>query len=278
MKSRIISALIGVAVFIPIIVFSDTILLPIAATAFSALAVVELFRCIGASRKYMFLTVSLLFAVSLPLLVGFLFGDILAYVGMMSLVACAYFTVMFCVLVFRTGKERFSAVAQMTVGTLYTTSGFTALVLLRELEHGFYLFLMPFFIAWMTDIMAYFSGRFFGKHKLCPTVSPKKTVEGAIGGLLLGTGVCVLVAFVLDRFSLVTPNYWFLIVSCLVLSALSQIGDLFASLIKREYGVKDFGNIMPGHGGVLDRFDSVLFITNIIFLIAGTTSLPPFFF
>lgn len=278
MKTRVISALLGIVVFIPIIVFSDTLLLPIAAALFSAIAVGELFRCIGAGRKIPYLAVAMLFSVAMPILAGLVKKGTPASIGMLAFFACVFVILMFVLLVFGAGKEVFSLVCQMTLGTLYITVGFTSLVLLRSLGNGFYLFLLPFALAWMTDTMAYFTGRILGKHKLCPTISPKKTVEGAVGGLIFGTGVCVLAAFVLDRLSLLSPNYGFLIVSSLILSCLSQIGDLFASLIKREYGVKDFGRIMPGHGGILDRFDSILFVSPIVFLIAAATFLPPFFF
>jgi phosphatidate cytidylyltransferase len=270
--------MVGIAVFIPIIVFSDTLLLPIAAAFFACIAVLELYRCIGGGRKLSYLAISLLIAAASPILVGVLRKDFWGFIGILAFEACIFVTLMFSFLVLRAGKEAFSKVAQMTLGTLYITVGFTSLVLLRQFENGLYLFLMPFYVAWITDSMAYFSGRLFGKHKLCPTISPKKTVEGAIGGLIFGVGVCVLTAFILEKCSLLSPNYWFLTVSCLVYSCLSQLGDLFASLIKREYGVKDFGNIMPGHGGVMDRFDSILFISPVILMTVGSVLLPEFFF
>ena len=116
--------------------------------------------------------------------------------------------------------------------------------------------------AWVTDTMAYFTGRLFGKHKLAPDISPKKTIEGSIGGsiccaiafVLLG----VIVSFVVPDSS---PNYIFLAVSGLVISVISQAGDLIMSAMKRHYGIKDFGNLLPGHGGILDRMDSMLAVS-----------------
>ena len=108
--------------------------------------------------------------------------------------------------------------------------------------------------AFGTDVMAYFSGYIFGKHKLCPKISPKKTIEGSIGGIL---GSVILSGLF---------GYFFMpdiIVHCLVIGVLggivSQFGDLTASIFKRKMGIKDYGNLIPGHGGILDRFDSVLF-------------------
>ena len=97
-----------------------------------------------------------------------------------------------------------------------------------------------------------------GKHKLIPEVSPKKTVEGAIGGIVCATGLAILYGFIVSRATDLVPDYLVLGLCGFVLSAVSQVGDLIASLIKREQGIKDYGNIFAGHGGVLDRFDSIL--------------------
>lgn len=119
-----------------------------------------------------------------------------------------------------------------------------------------------FITAWGTDTFAYFSGYFFGKRKLCPSISPKKTVEGAIGGVL-GS---MIISLVFGYFFL--KDYLFAVaLTGIVGSIVAQVGDLSASLIKRYTGIKDFGNIMPGHGGVLDRFDSILFTAPTIYYI-----------
>ena len=114
--------------------------------------------------------------------------------------------------------------------------------------------------AFVTDIMAYFSGYFFGKHKLCPKISPKKTIEGAIGGTL-GT---MLVSGLFGYF--VMPE---IMIHCMIMGAmgaiLSQFGDLTASIFKRKMGIKDYGHLIPGHGGILDRFDSVLFTAPLVY-------------
>ena len=131
---------------------------------------------------------------------------------------------------------------------------FSMLRYIRNMEKGNLLVWLPFIVSWLTDTFAYFSGRFFGKTKLCEKISPKKTVEGAIGGVIGAVAGCVVFGIVADT---ALPMF-FLVPFGMSGSVLSQMGDLFASCIKREYGIKDFGNIMPGHGGVLDRFDSLL--------------------
>lgn len=125
---------------------------------------------------------------------------------------------------------------------------------------GILYFLLLFNFACVTDIGAYFVGCSVGKHKLAPEISPKKTIEGAIGGIVcsvIGTIViCVIFGFILKApLKIIT-----LVVATPIFSVIGMFGDLFASVIKRHFGIKDYGNIMPGHGGVLDRTDSVLLI------------------
>lgn len=116
-----------------------------------------------------------------------------------------------------------------------------------------------FIISFATDIFAYFSGYLFGKHKLIPKVSPKKTVEGSIGGILGSTLVCLIFAyfFKLDSMLIVFLGFFGSIVA--------QFGDLFASSIKRYVGIKDYGKLIPGHGGILDRFDSVILVAPFVY-------------
>ena len=131
-------------------------------------------------------------------------------------------------------------------------------------------------IAWGGDIMAYFSGYLFGKHKMAPKLSPKKTIEGAVGGVIGSVIIALAMTFGYSKlpFSANTVvadmgrNYMSLIIFAALGSFVGMIGDLFASAVKRQQGIKDYGNIMPGHGGVLDRFDSFILVAVIISLMA----------
>ena len=126
---------------------------------------------------------------------------------------------------------------------------------------------LPLAISFGSDTFALFAGMLCGKHKLAPKVSPKKTVEGAIGGLIggvIGVTLLHLIASSLGRIILQSPLQ--ILVYGIVGSAISQIGDLSFSVIKREFGVKDYGNLLPGHGGILDRFDSVTFAAPAVWL------------
>ncbi len=134
----------------------------------------------------------------------------------------------------------------------------TALVRIFVGTDGVYYIFIPFILAFMSDIGAYFAGVFFGKHKLCPIVSPKKTVEGFAGGILCATASMFLYGLILQFGFHREVSYWALAVYG-AFGALSGVfGDLSLSVIKRQTGIKDYGNLIPGHGGVLDRFDSVL--------------------
>ena len=130
---------------------------------------------------------------------------------------------------------------------------------------GTYLIWFTLFGACLSDAFAYFVGIRFGKHKLCPTISPKKSIEGAVGGLV-GTAIVFLIyAIVLNNYHGFDIQYWQIILFGLVASLFAQIGDLVASSIKRFVNTKDFGSCFPGHGGVLDRIDSVLFVAPVIY-------------
>ena len=138
---------------------------------------------------------------------------------------------------------------------------------IRQLELGLYYLILPFVSAFLSDAFALFAGMLFGKHKLAPELSPKKTVEGALGGLAGSVVGCLIFGMVMAYGFSHTPKYGYLVIYGVLGSVISQIGDLSFSYIKREYGIKDFGNIFPGHGGVLDRFDSVIFCAPLIELL-----------
>lgn len=134
-----------------------------------------------------------------------------------------------------------------------------------DLELSRLLVIIAFAASTFTDIAAYFVGNFMGKTPLCPRISPKKTIEGALGGLCGGVGAVLAVALIIDVGRVSIAAY---ILLAIILSVLAQIGDLAASVVKRRYKVKDFGSILPGHGGFLDRMDSTLFILPVLYIFA----------
>ncbi|SEF45361.1 phosphatidate cytidylyltransferase [Caloramator fervidus] len=148
------------------------------------------------------------------------------------------------------------------IGIVYIIVFFNMLIYVRMGTNGHKFIWLIYIIAWACDTLAYYSGSFLGKHKLCPEVSPKKTVEGSIGGIV-GSILGVLIWCWLNND--LKLNLLYMIILGILGGIISQIGDLSASLIKRYVGIKDYGNIMPGHGGILDRFDSILFIAPIVY-------------
>ena len=140
---------------------------------------------------------------------------------------------------------------------------------------GTALVVLPVVLTWATDIGAYMFGRAFGNKKLIPSVSPGKTVEGAVGGLALTIVICLLyVRFILMPYAQLGLTIQGAVLFAIVVSVAAQTGDLAESLLKREAGVKDSSSIIPGHGGILDRFDSLLFVMPIAFLLLGRLLLP----
>ncbi len=134
----------------------------------------------------------------------------------------------------------------------------SALIRILCTERGVYYIWIPFIAAFMSDTGAYFAGLAFGKHKLCPLISPKKTVEGFVGGVVLASVSMVLYGLLLNKAFSMEVNYGYLLIYGLAGSLGGVFGDLSLSVVKRQTGIKDYGNLIPGHGGILDRFDSVL--------------------
>lgn len=135
---------------------------------------------------------------------------------------------------------------------------FTSLIRILCMEKGRMLVCIPFVIAFMSDVGAYFIGIFFGKHKLCPRISPKKSVEGLIGGVVIGTLSLVLYGWIVNSFFDASFRYVPMVIYGIIGCLASAFGDLCLSVVKRQTGIKDYGNLIPGHGGMLDRLDSVI--------------------
>ncbi|GAA0176893.1 phosphatidate cytidylyltransferase [Clostridium sediminicola] len=150
------------------------------------------------------------------------------------------------------------------IGCLYVTIPFSLIALISEKNNGNYFVWIIFISCWMCDSMAYYSGKYFGKTKLCPRVSPKKTVEGAIGGLLGSIITVTAFGLFMQSRGINIATFNFILLGFFG-GVICQIGDLAASSIKRYVGVKDYSNIIPGHGGILDRFDSILFTSVLVY-------------
>lgn len=265
MKTRIITAIVALLIFIPIVIFAGTVvfdfngfeikIVNIALAVLSAVGAWEAIKCVGENKSPIFYP-SIAVAAILPLVTG---TDLALYTP-------AFVMLLFYLLFAGVLKNKTVTCDKVLVAfalTFYVTASFGAIVVLYNT--AIKLFPLIFTGAWVTDTFAYFTGYFLGKHKLIPAVSPKKTVEGAIGGSLATTLVYGVYAWLTSGDIATTA---IITIVGLVASVVSQLGDLSASLVKRHWGIKDYGNLFPGHGGVLDRFDSILAVSAFLYIVS----------
>lgn len=246
MLKRIVSALLALPLLFFIIIkngFFVKFFIPI----FAIIALYEFFNAfrhigIEASKIIGFISILMMFVMTLKKITA---ESILLWLA---------FT-MFCILISNLLKKEFDAVASgiTALGIYYIV--FFAYHILFILNSSYpQLVWLVFITAWATDTCAYFTGSFIGKRKLCPQISPKKTIEGSIGGIIGSVIISLIFAY------FIVPHIF---IHCIWIgfigSIMGQVGDLTASIFKRYTGIKDYGKIMPGHGGILDRFDSILF-------------------
>ncbi|MBE7012338.1 MAG: CDP-archaeol synthase [Ruminococcaceae bacterium] len=181
-------------------------------------------------------------------------------------IALWYTALLFLILIFSNNKVSLEKLALSWFGIVYVPHLLNYIVGLRRIEAGgeFYIWLI-IVCAFLTDTCAYFTGKAMGKHKLCPKLSPNKTIEGAVGGVV-GCGLsCMVFGLIISRYFSADVNFIRLFILGLICSVGAQLGDISASCIKRQYQIKDYGNLFPGHGGVLDRCDSILFVAPLMY-------------
>ncbi len=180
-----------------------------------------------------------------------------------ALIIFILLTVLYCFVLFSDGKYTITDVALTLFGMIYVAFLFSFVTLTRNMEMGGLYIWLIFIGAWATDTFAYFTGVTIGKTKILPKISPKKSLEGSIGGVI----GCIIAMMLFGRVfynEMGIPLVHFAVLG-LICGIISQIGDWSASAIKRTVGIKDYGNIMPGHGGVLDRLDSILFVAPTVY-------------
>ena len=280
MRTRIISGAVGVLLLSAVLYFHETIVLPIAVAAIIAVMLFELLRAVKMEKCIPVLLAAEACGIAIPMIYGVLtkivyYGnnvipnyEFLAWQSSHTYNICAFAVTLLCAFVIfitwlKKHKEiRYEQVFFVLAAMVLVPNAMTTMVRIDRMfpENGglFYL-VMGLCGAWIADTGAYFSGVALGKHKLCPEISPKKTVEGLVGGILT-TAVVYAVAFSIyeGRFEVKTAVIAF--ITGAVCAVIGTVGDLSASMVKRQIGFKDYGKIMPGHGGLMDRFDSVLFV------------------
>lgn len=260
MKQRIITAVIAAALFIPFVIYGQ---LPFTILIY-AMATVGLFEVLKMRGISLFsvpgiITVLSLFIILMPDSWSEQIQDVTEYSRIELLFICAIVLLIYTVLV--KNKFTFDDVGFLLASALYVGIGFHFFITTRE--EGLAYVIYALVIVWATDSGAYFIGRKLGKHKLWPEISPKKTIEGFVGGIV----VALILAIIFQMVAKLDITFTTLIVVSIVASIFGQLGDLVESAIKRHYGVKDSGKILPGHGGILDRFDSLLFVLPLLYFL-----------
>ena len=279
MKTRVITAIVGIIVLIGVMFTFNTLIFNLVIAAITLIAIHEIYSALGFEKKDW-----LMYAVLVPytLLVMTSNYQVMRQLVMpMSFLLVTFYAIY---LVVRNGTISYQKASGLLMFSGIVIFCFYSFIRLKELlpveQYGYdavFFILLILCFAWGGDTCAYFAGRAFGKHKLCPVVSPKKTVEGAIGGVLgtmvFGVIITLVYSVAANRMEAFTRSNigvsMYVIITLLgcVAAVLGIYGDLFASVVKRQCGIKDYGTIFPGHGGILDRFDSVMFIAPFVTMV-----------
>lgn len=282
MKQRVLSGVVIGVIAVAVLLLMNTPVFPVFWTIITVMAVYEIEKVAKVKNK-------VLSIVSYAFAALFVLNSAFGFVGFNgAAILAAYVLLLFIIMLFGYEKTTFEHVVISFFASVAVPFAFSVFTYLRDIQNNFegsdkafgvYLILIVFVCSWFTDTFAYFVGRSLGKHKLCPKISPKKTVEGAVGGI-----VCTLIFneamfFVFCRFFFENAVYnlwWLTALMSVALSVISMFGDLAASTLKRNFGVKDYSNLIPGHGGIMDRFDSCLFVLPSVYIILNilmTTSI-----
>ena len=249
MKQRLISSFFAIILLI-LVVFSNQYVFDVAVVLISAMGIFEVITALGLSEYKIMTSISVLMPLVFMLISYFAWEYAFAAV---FLFVAAYLLVM----LFDHKRYSFTTAAKFMMISLMVTFAFIHVSLTRHLANGILNVFVIFIGSWITDTCAYFTGFAIGKHKLAPSVSPKKTIEGSI--------LAAYTAIMGNIMDSITVNVTSAICVGLICGVISQFGDLCASVIKRENNIKDFGKIMPGHGGVMDRFDSFIFVAPVVY-------------
>lgn len=267
MATRLISSGVGIVIGVLVMIFSDTIVLNLAIALICVGMLHELFHAEGCDRYKTFVYMCYTLVALIPILLYQKFS----YLQLIFPVCMVFVFLIFATYIFKHKELNLDRLIFMVGCCGFVSFPMCCMIFIKNLDAqlGTIYMVIALCSAWLADSGAYFVGTFCGKHKLCPEISPKKTIEGFIGGLISnGILLCVFV-LVYSKFFAPTDlavNYVSTFIMGIITGAIGTVGDLTASLIKRQCNIKDFGKIMPGHGGILDRFDSVLFVVPFVFL------------
>jgi len=259
MKMRLIVAAVLVPLILVMILVAPTILTAIVLGVLCAIAAFDLMAGTGLSKNLRLVCYTGAMAFFIPMWCHFGMPHI-----WMVLALSIFTMLLFSELLISKGRFRLERLSVCFIAGLLIPYMLSALVRLMNHDIGRLLIMIPLVVAFLADSGAYFIGKFFGRHKLSPTISPNKTIEGAVGGIFTAILAMLIFCLVLDLSVDVTVNYALAITYGIIGSLASIFGDLCFSAIKRQTGIKDYGNLLPGHGGILDRCDSLFIVAPII--------------
>lgn len=267
MKQRLISAAIGLSVLTIVLFFYQTVLLNIAISIVGAISVFEIFRSTKALDEWDIVVSSIAYSLVFP------FSQLPGKPNFCGLLTVCYVLFLFIALLYRYEKISVNRIAFLGMTTLALSYSFWTIIAIRDkfAPYSIYYIMLVFALSWICDAGAYFIGRAFGKHKMAPKISPNKTIEGAVGGLAINFIFAALLTVIFAVFIYTDAEISIVGWSVITLlgSFLGIVGDLCASAIKRQLKIKDFGNLLPGHGGAIDRFDSMLFVSVIVYVVGS---------
>lgn len=256
---RVISALLGFPLVVIILTFGNKYVVDIFLAIIAAIAMQEFFNAVEKESKPVRWVgyLSCLAVALIHIIPEKLPTEIVD--NILKLIIPTLLLILFAQVVITNMKTNFKDIAYTLFGILYIITCISSIALIRGLESGKILVWYAIIAAWGTDIFAYIIGRKFGKHKFSK-VSPKKSIEGCIGGILGAALIVVIYTYAINTIFTLEYSYLFAIGMTIVLSIIGQLGDFAASSIKRYVDVKDYSNLIPGHGGMLDRIDSLMFL------------------
>ena len=260
MKTRIITALLIIPALVLLVISGNIPLISFVVALVSLMGLWELYNAVKITDKKFLCTLSYIGAVLIVICNTFFSEFMLPFF-------CIWLFVLFLYYLKNHKETKLTDISTVYLSLIYIPFLLSHISLVFRFENGNFLIWFLLVGAFITDSLAYFTGVFFGKHKLCPEISPKKTIEGFAGGVL-GTGIVfLLMAYFNNLFFDGNFNLILIFVIGILSAIISALGDLVASQIKREYGVKDYGSLLPGHGGILDRCDSLIIVTPFLYYI-----------
>jgi len=267
MKERILVAVIFVPLLFVVLFFLPPFVLAGVIVIVCSISAYELVYAIGVKENVRITIYAVVSAAIIPVGVCFGFGELVFTAVFIVLLCLLFFE---AIMAFKTDRQiSFAKILTTLFGGALIPYLLSSLVSLKNMHEGHLYVLLPVISAFVTDAGAYFTGMFIGKHKAFPHISPKKTIEGYIGGLIIGTVAMMLYGSILANTTLYEIRFWALAIYGIIGAVFTELGDLAFSLIKREFDIKDYGQLLPGHGGMLDRFDSMIFAAPAIYLLVS---------